>query len=252
MDYLTLNYRTLTDFVMTLNAIIIDPNALQRMDTVKKSNDHISINLLAEFSSCVEANEFLINTDVDLIFLEIDIPKINGFEFLDILDASKISKPEIIIISKNTEHAFKSYKYSVVDYLSKPLNQTLFDIAIEKTLKKLNISINKKNTKESQHIFVKSNLKKRKVFVRDIKWIEALGDYVKLITNNGSYVILSTMKAFENELPAGKFLRIHKSYIINLKKIERYNSRYVEIDNFQIPLSRNKKNHLNKALETSK
>ena len=60
------------------------------------------------------------------------------------------------------------------------------------------------------------------------------------------------MKAFENELPAGKFLRIHKSYIINLKKIERYNSRYVEIDNFQIPLSRNKKNHLNRALETSK
>ena len=60
------------------------------------------------------------------------------------------------------------------------------------------------------------------------------------------------MKAFENELPSGKFLRIHKSYIINLKKIERYNSRYVEIDNFQIPLSRNKKNHLNRALETSK
>ncbi len=78
-----------------------------------------------------------------------------------------------------------------------------------------------------------------------------MGDYVKLITTNGSYVILSTMKAFENDLPSGKFLRIHKSYIINLKKIERYNSRFVEIDNFQIPLSRNKKNHLSKALESS-
>ena len=67
---------------MTLNSIVIDPNALQRMDTVKKSNDHNSVNLLAEFSSCIEANEFLVNTDVDLIFLEIEMPKMRGFEFL--------------------------------------------------------------------------------------------------------------------------------------------------------------------------
>ena len=236
---------------MIINAIVIDPNALQRMDTVKKSNDHSSINLLAEFNSCIEANDFLINTDVDLIFLEVDMIKIGGFEFLDILDASNITTPEIIITSKNTNHAFKSYSYGVIDYLAKPLNQELFDKSIQKVLSKLNLSNIKKQTKESQHIFVKSNLKKRKVFIRDIKWIEALGDYVKLITTNGSYVILSTMKAFENDLPSGRFLRIHKSYIINLKKIERYNSRFVEIDNFQIPLSRNKKNHLSQALEST-
>ena len=236
---------------MIINAIVIDPHALQRMDTVKKSNDHESINLLAEFNSCIEANEFLINTDVDLIFLEVDMPKINGFEFLDIIDASNITAPEIIIISKNKDYAFKSYRYGVIDYLEKPLDKNLFDKSIQKLIKKLNLSKIKKQTKESQHIFVKSNLKKRKVFIRDIKWIEALGDYVKLITTNGSYVILSTMKAFENDLPAGKFLRIHKSYIINLKRIERYNSRFVEIDNYQIPLSRNKKNHLTQALESN-
>jgi len=100
-----------------------------------------------------------------------------------------------------------------------------------------------------QHIFIKSNLKKRKVYTKDIKWIEALGDYVRLITGNGSFVVLSTMKAFENELPSNKFLRIHKSYIINLKKVERYNSRFVEIENSQIPLSRNKKTALSQALE---
>lgn len=236
---------------MILDSIVIDSNALQRMDTVKKSNDHHSINLLAEFSSCIEANEFLMNTDVDLIFLEIEITKINGFEFLDILDASNISVPEIIITSKNTSFAFKSYSYGVVDFLSKPIENILFNKSIDKVLTKLNLLNNiNKEVKENQHIFVKSNLKKRKVFIKDIKWIEALGDYVKLITSNGSYVILSTMKAFENDLPKGKFLRIHKSYIINLKKIERYNSRFVEIDNFKIPLSRNKKNHLTDALES--
>ncbi len=236
---------------MTLNSIVIDPNALQRMDTVKKSNDHNSVNLLAEFSSCIEANEFLVNTDVDLIFLEIEMPKMSGFEFLDIINASNLKLPNIIITSKKTEQAFQSYRYGVVDFLSKPLNQELFDKAIDKAVSKSTATTPTKPKKENQHIFVKSNLKKRKVFIRDIKWIEALGDYVKLITINGSYVILSTMKAFENDLPTGKFLRIHKSYIINLKKIERYNSRFVEIDNFQIPLSRNKKQHLTNALESS-
>jgi DNA-binding LytR/AlgR family response regulator len=219
------------------------------MDTVKKANDHDAVNLLAEFSSCIEAKEFLNNTEVDLIFLEIDIPKMGGFEFLDILNASKLSVPKIIIISKRTEEAFTSYSYGVVDFLSKPLEVERFDKAINKILMLCNLPNVVAKPKENQHIFVKSNLKKRKVFVKDIKWVEALGDYVKLITTNGSYVILSTMKAFENDLPAGKFLRIHKSYIINLKKIERYNSRFVEIDNSQIPLSRNKKNNLSKALE---
>ena len=106
---------------MTLNSIVIDSNALQRMDTVKKANDHDAVNLLAEFSSCIEAKEFLSNTDVDLIFLEIDIPKMGGFEFLDILAASKLSVPKIIIISKRTEAAFTSYSYGVADFLSKPL-----------------------------------------------------------------------------------------------------------------------------------
>ena len=146
---------------MTLNSIVIDSNALQRMDTVKKANDHDAVNLLAEFSSCIEAKEFLNNTEVDLIFLEIDIPKMGGFEFLDILDASKLSVPKIIIISKRTEEAFTSYSYGVVDFLSKPLEVKRFDKAINKILMLCNLPNVVAKPKENQHIFVKSNLKKR-------------------------------------------------------------------------------------------
>ena len=153
--------------------------------------------------------------------------------------------------SLKVEERVDLLKKFVADFLSKPLDVDRFDKAINKTLALFASTNTVRKAKENQHIFVKSNLKKRKVFVKDIKWVEALGDYVKLITTNGSYVILSTMKAFENDLPAGKFLRIHKSYIINLKKIDRYNSRFVEIDNSQIPLSRNKKNNLSKALEAA-
>ena len=87
-------------------------------------------------------------------------------------------------------------------------------------------------------------MKKRKIYINEIKWIEALGDYVKLITNDKSFVILSTMKAFENELPKNFFLRIHKSYIVNLKKVRRYDSKYVEIEKMKLPLSRTRKTNL--------
>ena len=83
---------------------------------------------------------------------------------------------------------------------------------------------------------------------KDIKWIEALGDYVKVVTEENSLVVLSTMKAFDKELPEGKFLRIHKSYIVNLDKIDRFNSKNVEVGAYEIPLSRNKKTQLVDAL----
>ena len=101
---------------------------------------------------------------------------------------------------------------------------------------------------DEEHIFVKSNLKKRKVILNDIKWVEALGDYIKLVTDESNIVILSTMKAFEKQLPAEKFLRIHKSYIVNLERIEKYNSKAVEVAGRSIPLSRNKKTELAEAL----
>ena len=104
---------------------------------------------------------------------------------------------------------------------------------------------------ENDFIFVKSNLKKRKVFLNDLKYIEALGDYVKLITENDSLIVLSTMKAFEVILPEDRFLRIHKSYIVNLDKVLRYNSKVIELENQHLPLSRNRKSQLVEALTAS-
>jgi DNA-binding LytR/AlgR family response regulator len=233
---------------MKINCIVIDPNALQRINTISKINGNDLLRFTNEFSSCTSALNFLADNNTDLIFLEVDSQNLTGFEFLDLIKSTAKKMPKVIITTKNTEHAFKSYRYNVVDFLAKPLNDFLFDNAIEKVLK-LSVQDSSIRETDTQHIFIKSNLKKRKIYTKEIKWIEALGDYVKLITDSGSYVILSTMKAFEHELPSNKFLRIHKSYIVNLKKVERYSSKFVEIDNSQIPLSRNKKNTLTKALE---
>lgn len=235
-------------FTMKINCIVIDPNAIQRINTISKINSNNFLRFTHEFGSCTSALSYLKENITDLIFLEIDSPDLNGFEFLDLIKTNLKKMPKVIITSKNIGHAFRSFRYDVVDFLAKPLNDSLFEGAIKKVVK-TSTQYSRDLELDAQHIFVKSNLKKRKVYTKDIKWIEALGDYVKLITNSGSYVILSTMKAFENELPSNKFLRIHKSYIVNLKKVERYNSKFVEIENTQIPLSRNKKTILSKALE---
>ncbi len=230
---------------MTLNCIIVDNNSTQRLATLRLINNHPSLNLLGKFTSAVEAKKFLSTNSIDLIVMDV----IDGFELLDSYDDNPdLNVPYVIVISGDLSHAFKAFEYNAIDYLAKPTSKKRFNDAIAKTVLQAKMKENFQDY-DGEHIFVKSNLKKRKIYINEIKWIEALGDYVKLITNTKSFVILSTMKAFENELPKGLFLRIHKSYIVNLKKVERYDSKHVEIEKMKLPLSRTRKIQLSQALD---
>lgn len=229
---------------MNLRCVVVDDSTIQRMSIVKLVKNHPSLTLIAEYSSAVDTKKGLNDTEVDLIFLDIEMPIINGFELLDVLK----NKPQIIFVTGKTEYAFKAFDYDATDYLHKPITQERFNLAVNKAIDYHTLKF-ENSTIESDYIFVKSNLKKRKVYVNTILWIEALGDYIKLVTTEESYVILSTMKAFEKEVEAYSFMRIHKSYIANLKKITKFNSKFVEINNNNLPLSRNKKKLLIEALE---
>ena len=203
---------------MILNCVVVDDSAIQRLSIVKLIEGNNNLNLIAEYSSALETKNGLNTHKVDLIFLDIEMPVLNGFELLDVLN----NKPQIIFVTGKTEYAFKAFNYDATDYLQKPISRDRFTQAVEKAVEQHKLKQDY-SQEEGEHIFVKSNLKKRKVYIKDIKWIEALGDYVKLVTEDTSLVVLSTMKAFEKELPEGKFLRIHKSYIVNLDKIDRFN-----------------------------
>ncbi|MFD0862442.1 LytR/AlgR family response regulator transcription factor [Sungkyunkwania multivorans] len=230
---------------MKVNCIIVDDSSIQRLAVTKLILNNPSLNLVAEYSNAIEAKNGLKTNDVDLIFLDIEMPVLNGFDLLESLQ----DPPQVILVTGKTEYAFKAFDYAVTDYLQKPLTKERFDQAIGRVV----ANLSQKNTRpgeEEEHIFVKSNLKKRKVILNDIKWIEALGDYVKLVTNETNIVVLSTMKSFEKELPEEKFLRIHKSYIVNLDKVERFNSKTVEVEGKLLPLSRNKKGILSDALSS--
>lgn len=225
-----------------INCIIVDDSAIQRMAVARLILNNSSLNLLAEYGNAIEAKNGLKNHQVDIIFLDVEMPIINGFDLLESLE----NPPQIILISGKADYALKAFDFDVTDYLQKPITPERFDAAVKRAIAKyeqMHFLRRKKNI-----YLLRSNLKKRKVFLSEIKWVEALGDYIKLVTDDANIVVLSTMKAFEKELPSDRFLRIHKSYIINLDKVERFTSKTVEVKGMSIPLSRNKKSELSDAL----
>lgn len=228
---------------MKLNCVVVDDSSIQRMIIAKLVNNHPNLHLIGDFSNAIEARSCMSVHSVDLIFLDIEMPVISGFDFLDGLK----TKPQIVFITSKAEYAMKAFDYDATDYLQKPIAIDRFNSSVKRAI---DLHLLKMDTKEEEgeHIFIKSNLKKLKIFTARIKWIEAFGDYVRVVTEEDSNLVLSTMKSFENDLPKNKFVRVHKSYIINIDKVERFNSKFAEIGPTKIPLSRNKKEDLVKAL----
>jgi two-component system LytT family response regulator len=228
---------------MKLNCVVVDDSSIQRMIITKLVNNHQNLTLVGDFSNAIEAKSCMSIHSVDLIFLDIEMPIINGFDFLDGLK----NKPQIIFITSKADYAVKAFDYDATDYLQKPISIERFDSAVKRAIE-LHKLRHEVTEEEGDYIFIKSNLKKLKVYTSKIKWIEAYGDYVKVVTDEDSNLVLSTMKSFENDLSKDRFLRVHKSFIVNIDKIERFNSKFAEIGVTKIPLSRNKKDDLKKAL----
>ena len=229
---------------MKLNCVVVDDSSIQRMIIAKLVNNHPNLHLVGDFSNAIEAKNCMSVNNVDLIFLDVEMPVISGFDFLDGLK----TKPQIIFITSKAEYALKAFDYDATDYLQKPIAVDRFNASVKRALDLYLLKQDIKKELEGEHIFIKSNLKKLKIFTARIKWIEAFGDYVRVVTEDDSHLVLSTMKSFENDLPRKKFVRVHKSYIINIDKVERFNSKFAEIGTTKIPLSRNKKEDLIKAL----
>lgn len=230
---------------MKLNCIVVDDSSIQRILVTKLVDAHPNLNLVGEFSNAVETKNCLATKQVDLLFLDIEMPIINGFNLLDGLK----EKPQIIFITAKAEYAVKAFDYEATDYLQKPITKERFNTAVKRAMDMYMLRKDNGMEEEGEHIFIKSNLKKLKIYTSKIKWIEAYGDYVKIVTEDDSHLVLSTMKSFEKDLSKEKFIRVHKSFIINVDKIEKFNSKFAEIGVTKIPLSRNKKDELMRVLE---
>lgn len=216
-----------------LKSVIIEDSETHRNLLRQLIEKHPDLILTGCYRSGIEAKNSQCEFDADLIILDVEMPLINGFDLLESFD----EKPHIIMVSGIADYALKAFDYNVTDYLLKPIQTNRFNMAIEKVLRNTQASI----AKENPHIFVRSNFRKVRVDYKDILWVEALGDYVKLVTEKKNILVLTSMKAFELRLPDNQFIRIHKSYIINLKRIEKFNNTVVEVHGKQMPISRKRK-----------
>jgi len=227
-----------------LKCIVVDDSSIQRLSIIKLVKDHPNLELVGEFNNGLKTKEVLNKLEVDLIFLDIEMPILSGFDLLDNLE----NKPEIIFITGKTQYAFQAFDYEAVDYLQKPVEMKRFNVAVKKAIDLHYLKNEKLYSSDSNYIFIKSNLKNFKLFLKNVKYVEAFGDYVKIITDEQTYTVLSTMKGFEEKLPENQFMRIHKSYIINLFRVKHYNAKTIWVDDFEMPISRNRKKTLEEAL----
>lgn len=225
-----------------MNCIIIDDDKLSRRiveEFVKRTD---TLNLLYSFENAVDAiNIFEKEDDIDLIFLDIEMPEMSGIDFLDSLK----NPPQIIIVSSKGKYALDAFNYDVTDYLLKPISYSRFYKAVTKASERYNK--NKVNT-EGDEIFIKKNSALVRLKYNDILWVEALENYVIFNTFDDKYTIHFTMKAIEQKLPTGKFSRVHRSYIINTSSIDVIEDNSVVIKtkegNKSIPIGKSYKDKL--------
>tara|TARA_B110000967_G_scaffold111431_1_gene114059 strand:+ start:16 stop:720 length:705 start_codon:yes stop_codon:yes gene_type:complete len=222
---------------MNINCLIIDDEPLA-INVIKNYIEEIdTITILNTFSNAIDALTYLKEHSVDLIFLDINMPLLNGLDFIKNLE----TKPLIIVTTAYDEYAIKTYELEVLDYLIKPIPFPRFMKAVNRALKS---SSNNKPIEPSESIkrpftFIKVDKKKmKKIYLDEILVIESLRDYLKITTQTNKYIIHSTLSNFTSLLPESKFIRIHRSYTIAIDKIDTVEGNSVEIEGIRYVIGR--------------
>jgi len=233
-----------------LDCIIVDDDtmSLTILESLIKKTDFL--HLKDKFTSAVEAANFLRKEDVDVIYLDIEMPEMTGLELLSTLD----KKPQVILTTSESKYALDAFDYDVTDYLLKPIeNYARFlkasNKAKENSMQGIGVLADQ-NTGVDRYLFVKVDSLLVKIDYDSLLWVEAYGDYVKIYTAQKMYLVYTTLRAVEAELPTSEFMRVHRSYIIRLEKIENIDQGNLQIRDKIIPISNTYKPKLMERIHT--
>jgi DNA-binding LytR/AlgR family response regulator len=227
---------------MKINCIVIDDEPLARKGLKEYIADVDFLHLAGEFDTPLKATEPLSRGEVQLLFLDIQMPKITGLEFFKTLQHA----PPVIFTTAFPQYALDGFELNALDYLVKPVS---FDRFLKAALRaKEFYEVRHKNTAETSsatslpdYFFVKADNKLIKIFFTDILFVEALQNYVVIHTKEKKYITYLTFKSVEEYLPSSRFIKVHKSYIISGDKIESIEGNDIRIGPHHIPVSRNLK-----------
>lgn len=228
---------------MNLRCVIIDDEPL----AINVIKNHIAqlkgLYIIQTFDNAIDSLEFIRTNEVDLLFLDINMPVLDGLSFLKSLD----QKPMVILTTAHEKYAVAGFELEVLDYLVKPISLPRFLKATNKALAKNQEAAKTPIKKES--IFVKIDKKKmKKVYLDDILLVESLKDYIKIITTSDNYIVHQTLSSFTDELPEAQFVRIHRSYTANIKRVDAVEGNSVEIANKRYTIGRNYLDDAKKAI----
>ncbi len=227
-----------------MKCIIVDDDEISRLALTKLVEQVNSLSLLQVCSGSVEALNYLNAEKVDLILLDIEMPEMNGLEFIKSIK----NPPLIILATSKKKYALESYEYNVVDFIIKPVSIDRFVKSIAKAKAIFDSTQQVVSSSGINYVFIKSQSSLIKINTNDILWIEALGDYITINTAAKKHIVHTTMKTVEGRLPSDKFVRVHRSYIVSVDRINSIEDTIVAINGKLIPVGAVYKENLVKLL----
>lgn len=225
-----------------LNCVIVDDEQPARLLIAEYVKKVPFLQLVGEFKSPIDAMTKLPGLQVDLIFLDIQMPGLTGLEFIRTLG----HKPKIILTTAYSEYALESYELDVEDYLMKPISFERFMRAVSKIMQ--NSSTATAQTKSEFSLIVKADGQTHRIFTSEILYIEGLKEYVTIFTEERKIITLESLKNLTNELPDDEFVRVHKSFIVNLNKVTSHSNHDLTIKAKKIPIGSSYRDEVLKKL----
>jgi two-component system, LytTR family, response regulator len=231
----------------TIRCLVVDDEPPARSVIRNYISEMPMLYLAGECGNAIEAMSFLQNENVDLIFLDIRMPQLNGNDLLKILK----HPPKVIFTTAHQEYALEGYELDIVDYLLKPVQFDRFVKAVHKATQPVHaavpVPLPKENTPQG-FIYFRADRKMVKVMLHDILYIESMKDYVKVVTVNGVIITKQSISSVEEMLPENQFIRTHRSFIVSLSRIRTYTSELIEIEKAEVPIGKLFRNNVLKVL----
>lgn len=233
----------------TIRCLVIDDEPPAR-EIIRRYIEQVpTLELAGECANALQALTLLQQQAVDLLFLDIRMPQLNGNDFLKTLK----NPPKVIFTTAYSEYALEGYELDVVDYLMKPIPFDRFLKAVNKAypsgVTKTPVPVNSEEKKSEAFVYFRADRKMVKVMLADILYIESMKDYIKVVTGDGTIITKQSISSVEEMLPETAFVRVHRSYIVSLGKIKTFTSELIEIGDTEIPVGKLYRNGVMKVLQ---
>jgi DNA-binding LytR/AlgR family response regulator len=218
-----------------LSCIIVDDEPVARKILQEFSEQVPFLDVLGKFESAMKAEEFLRSNRPDLIFLDIEMPKVSGLQMLNRINVESM----VILTTAFPQYALDGYELDIIDYLLKPFALNRFLKAVQKAKDFHELKTRPRNTEAPSYIFIKSDKRIEKVELSEILYAEVLGNYLTIYTDRKTIIAYLTMKSLQSQLSPNDFIKIHQSFLVNRSKIESIEGNDLRVGNKSLPISRN-------------